>query len=336
MAHIKHRFAPVLLLLLLLTPFSPAASAAPQRQDTPPRLLTDPVPDPHQPGVKWFPATGHTLRGAFLDYWMRYGSLAQFGYPLTKEFFDGSGPGNKPLQVQYFERNRFEYHPENSGNPYTVLLGTLGLSFHPADPPAPRPADPAALYFEQTGHSLSGAFKKLWQSHSGLFVHGYPITEPISETNPTDGKTYTVQYFERSRFELHHENAGTPYEVLLGLLGTQLAQKQGYPYGWYPRFGHAADWSWVAGQIELYLLPGGCMPCGCSLFRIDETGTHFQLDPGVREVGSAIARRALLAPYPHAVIFGRLAKSNEYGHSCLEDWHATEYLVESIQLNPAP
>jgi hypothetical protein len=28
-----------------------------------------------------------------------------------------------------------------------------------------------------------------------------------------------VQYFERARFELHPENAGTQYEVLLGQLG---------------------------------------------------------------------------------------------------------------------
>jgi len=28
--------------------------------------------------------------------------------------------------VQYFERNRFEYHPENEGTRYNVLLGLLG------------------------------------------------------------------------------------------------------------------------------------------------------------------------------------------------------------------
>jgi len=31
-----------------------------------------------------------------------------------------------------------------------------------------------------------------------------------------------VQYFERNRFELHPEQAGTPFEAQLGLLGTQL------------------------------------------------------------------------------------------------------------------
>jgi hypothetical protein len=33
-----------------------------------------------------------------------------------------------------------------------------------------------------------------------------------------------VQYFERNRFEYHPENAGTPYEIQLGLLGGDLLQ----------------------------------------------------------------------------------------------------------------
>ena len=42
------------------------------------------------------------------------------------------------------------------------------------------------------------------------------------EKSSTDGSTYPTQHFERARFELHPENAGTPYEVLLGLLGREL------------------------------------------------------------------------------------------------------------------
>jgi hypothetical protein len=37
-----------------------------------------------------------------------------------------------------------------------------------------------------------------------------------------------VQYFERNRFEFHPENRGTRYEVLLGLLGNDLARNRGY------------------------------------------------------------------------------------------------------------
>src|SRR5207248_7867756 len=76
-------------------------------------------------------------------------------------------------------------------------------------------------FVPQTGHSLSGRFLQYWQQTGAIAVYGYPISEPLSETSPTDGKSYTVQYFERARFEAHPANK-LPYDVLLGLLGRQL------------------------------------------------------------------------------------------------------------------
>ena len=55
-------------------------------------------------------------------------------------------------------------------------------------------------------------------------MFGYPISEPF--VDPTTG--YTIQYFERARFEYHPENAGTPYDVLLGLLGTDAVRAKGW------------------------------------------------------------------------------------------------------------
>jgi hypothetical protein len=94
-------------------------------------------------------------------------------------------------------------------------------------------------------------------------VHGYPITEQYAEVNPINGKTYTVQYFERSRMELHPENAGSPYEMLLGLLGTQLAQKQDYSHSMYPTYGHAVDFSWISGHL------GPASKCGTRVYNCD-------------------------------------------------------------------
>jgi len=69
-----------------------------------------------------FPETKHTVKNVFYDYWFNHGGVAAFGYPLTEEFdlptFDGNG---KTFTVQYFERNRLEYHPEIKGG--TILLG---------------------------------------------------------------------------------------------------------------------------------------------------------------------------------------------------------------------
>jgi hypothetical protein len=69
---------------------------------------------------------------------------------------------------------------------------------------------------------LRNQFLAYWQSKGGLAIFGYPISEPFQEG------PYIVQYFERNRFELHPENAGTPYEVLLGLLGTDRARARGF------------------------------------------------------------------------------------------------------------
>ena len=76
---------------------------------------------------------------------------------------------------------------------------------------------------------MPAVFMKYWNSHGGLGVFGYPISEARTETNASDGKDYTVQYFERNRFEYHPENGNTPNDVLLGLLGAELTALRTFP-----------------------------------------------------------------------------------------------------------
>ncbi len=193
---------------------------------TPPApVATLPAGDCGSARGRFFPETGQWVCADFLHWWDRYGGLAQFGYPITAAAPQADVTTGRSYQVQYFQRARFEGHPENAGTSYAVLLGRLGVQFHAPDPPAP--AQPTGTYFAATGHNLSGAFRAYWQAHGGLFVNGYPISEEITERSPTDGQPYTVQYFERARFELHPEHAGTPSAVLLGLLGVQSAQAAG-------------------------------------------------------------------------------------------------------------
>ena len=82
--------------------------------------------DPHNPNVTYFPLVGHTLAWGFRDYWLKHGGLPQFGYPLTEESREVSPTDGKTYTVEYFERNRFEYHPELP-EPYKVSLGLLGV-----------------------------------------------------------------------------------------------------------------------------------------------------------------------------------------------------------------
>jgi hypothetical protein len=86
-----------------------------------------------------------------------------------------------------------------------------------------------AQFFPQTGHNLQGTLRTYWEQHGGLAQFGYPISEAKPETSPADGRTYTVQYFERARLEVHPENAGTPFEVQVGQLGRQLYQGKSGP-----------------------------------------------------------------------------------------------------------
>ena len=168
-------------------------------------------------GARCFAETGRCAGGRFLAYWQAHGGLAVNGYPLSDAFTETLEDG-KPYTVQYFERVRLEYHPEQADPAYQVLLGQFGRHFHPADPPA-APA-PGTRYFAGTGHNLGGSFQAYWEAHGGLAQFGYPLTEEFTLTLE-DGNPYTVQYFERARFE-YHPDQPKPYDVLLGQFGRAI------------------------------------------------------------------------------------------------------------------
>ena len=69
----------------------------------------------------YFAETQHSIRGAFYPFWRDHGALARFGYPISEEMQENG------LTVQYFERARFEFHPEVAGTPSEIQLGALGL-----------------------------------------------------------------------------------------------------------------------------------------------------------------------------------------------------------------
>src|SRR5262245_27665647 len=81
--------------------------------------------------------------------------------------------------------------------------------------------------FPETGKTVSGLFLKYWNDHGGVAQQGYPISDQFQENSDTDGKTYTVQYFERAVFESHPEYKA-PNNVLLSLLGDSF-YKEKYP-----------------------------------------------------------------------------------------------------------
>ena len=76
--------------------------------------------------------TGHNVRHGFLKYFNARGGVTAFGLPLTEEFFENG------RVVQYFERARFEYHPELAGTPYETQLGLLNDALTAPAPPVCR------------------------------------------------------------------------------------------------------------------------------------------------------------------------------------------------------
>jgi hypothetical protein len=71
----------------------------------------------------YFPQTGHHVGGGFKAYWQTFGDLAIFGYPISEEFQENG------LTVQYFERQRFEWHPGAWPQRFDVELGLLGSEY---------------------------------------------------------------------------------------------------------------------------------------------------------------------------------------------------------------
>jgi hypothetical protein len=172
---------------------------------------------------RYFSQTAHFLRGVFLDYWNSHGSIDVLGLPITEPTVEDG------LTVQYLERARLEYHPEIAGPAQSkVLLTRLGVTL--AEQRGLQftsllsgTGSTNSVFFPQTGHNLANGFLAYWQQHGGLAVFGYPISEEFTEINDTDGQQYTVQYFERNRFEWHPE-LNPPSNVQLGLLGVEFAR----------------------------------------------------------------------------------------------------------------
>ena len=159
--------------------------------------------------------TGLWVRGEFYAYFRTHCGLEVFGYPLPEEFVD------QGLRVQYFQKARMEWHPENP-NPYKVQLGLLAEELKYRQPPVPEPTPRSRrkVYFPETGHTVSYAFLDFFNKNGGIDIFGYPITEMYFE----DGQI--VQYFQRLKLQWQPNNATNT--VAVGNLGDAYFQMYSY------------------------------------------------------------------------------------------------------------
>jgi len=146
-----------------------------------------PVGNPND-GRPWFKETNHTIGGgdaanaALRSYWEAAGngdvqrSVQVFGYPISEPFDEQNPPvpagDGQVHRVQYFERYRLEYHPENA-DPFKVLLGLLGVSQADKDnldPALRAPETSGQPQPECIGMGPCGAVQPLPKSYAGLHV----------------------------------------------------------------------------------------------------------------------------------------------------------------------
>lgn len=87
--------------------------------------LANPLPEGLQGDEVTFKESGISVPRKFYDFWEKNNGAKVFGYPLTPVLMDAAPDGTR-VAVQYFERARFEFHPEARGGQGDVTLTNLG------------------------------------------------------------------------------------------------------------------------------------------------------------------------------------------------------------------
>jgi hypothetical protein len=126
-----------------------------------------------QAGCEFFEVTGYRLCEPFLSYWRNNGGLMRFGYPISGRI-DETNEGWTGA-TQYFERRRMEWHTENAGTAYEVLLGRLGAATM------------------NTSATVCVDWPQGWQRLNEIVAFGLPCASQIEQS------TLTVQQFANGK-----------------------------------------------------------------------------------------------------------------------------------------
>jgi len=218
---------------LALAPTDTAALPAPTNTTAPPPATDTEVPKPTATvPTLCFGSGKPCVSGRFLEAWQGLGGKSaqdpgDLGFPLANpETVNG-------VLTQRFQRFTMEYHPNQAPN--DVQFANLGVEGYKKmfgrDAPPAQPIS-GCRFFPETKHNVCDTSLIFWQDHgpllgirgdkdaTALALFGYPISEAEEET--IDGKTMTVQWFQKARFEFGGNDPAHP--VQLGLLGAELSK----------------------------------------------------------------------------------------------------------------
>jgi hypothetical protein len=119
--------------------------------------------------------TKHNLSDSpapFKSFYDNNGGLSAFGRPLSEPFQELNKADGKTYWVQYFERQRMEWHPNESNPKYRIMLGLLGNEYRDGN----HKTNPAFTAGAALPNELSGA------------TNGQPANNPSPPT--TSGFAY--------------------------------------------------------------------------------------------------------------------------------------------------
>jgi len=220
------------------------------------------------PYCTYHATTGHNVHGAFDTFYRSHNGGHNLGNPLTEALWENG------RVVQYFERGRLDFYPENPEST-RVQVAMLGTLYNITDPPIrsaaiPPPDNPNFLYFPETGHMVSFAIKDYFTANGGVAIFGYPISVLRFES----GKF--VQYFQRQRLEWD-PLAASKEKVTPSAIG-QLALEKNHPANLPARARVPTDWcgSPVIGPTPTrppFVIP---TPTGLNFALKLEVRVHFQ------------------------------------------------------------
>jgi len=162
--NVRRAIALILILVILLAPGGTA-----QAQST---------------DVQYFPETGHSIKGAFLQFYnSTKDPLLTVGYPITEQMTSVDGK-----TVQYFQRARFEIMINQ-----TIGLTPLGVLTYKTTSPITINNSSACKFYNTIPVCFD--FLKFYEVNGGPGQFGNPIS-PFESSNKI-----IVQYFEGTRFE---------------------------------------------------------------------------------------------------------------------------------------
>ncbi len=100
----------------------------------PPLAVRD-IPSATDPNCAYFDATGHAVCFQFRRFFETTGSVDLYGYPITPQILEGN------RIVQYFQRARFEWHPDQPEGQRVQIapLGSIYYDWARLDPKLLRP-----------------------------------------------------------------------------------------------------------------------------------------------------------------------------------------------------